>query len=76
MTSPIEASAQDSLDDEVICRSRRTNTNSDVDLPIRRGIKIGHDKELLLLLMEGIECTEATVVRIVFNPPLTTRVKS
>jgi hypothetical protein len=55
LPSPIKASSENSLDDQVVGPSCGTYANSKVDLPHRRDVQISHDEELLLLVVQRIE---------------------
>ena len=65
--SPVEAASQNPFDNQVICPSRGADTDADVDLPLGRDVQIGDGKDLLLLIVQRIEPTQATVVGVVLD---------
>src|SRR5579871_1625708 len=68
MPTPVEASPENALDDEVIGGSRRADAHPDVEFPERRYVEIRHEKELLLLLVKRGNVVERTVVGVVLDP--------
>jgi hypothetical protein len=64
---PVEVAAENGFDDPVVGAGCRAYTHSDVDFPFGRDIEVGHYEDLLLLVMERIECTQAAVVCVVFD---------
>src|ERR1700674_5073032 len=53
--SKTETIAENHLGDEVIGRSRHSNTDAEIDFPLRCEIKINGGKNLVLLLRHRIE---------------------
>ena len=64
---PVEVAAENGFDDPVIGAGGRAYARSDVDFPFGRDIEVGHYEDLLLLVMERIECSQAAVVCVVFD---------
>ena len=50
--APVEAAAEDALDDEVVGRRGGAYAYADVDLPLRRDVEVGDGEDLLLLVVQ------------------------
>ena len=51
----LEPVAYDELDDQVIGAAREAETDSEVDLPIRREVQVENGEYLVLLVVPGVE---------------------
>lgn len=60
MPSPIEAPAENTFHDQMVCPGGSADSDSYVDLPLWLGIQIGNDEDLLFLIMQRIECAETS----------------
>ena len=67
LLAPGEAAADDAFDDEVVGGCCGTEADAEVDLPPGRDVEVGDDEELLLLVVEGVEAADASVVGVVFE---------
>src|SRR5579875_1055411 len=65
---PGEASANNSLNDEVIRGCRRSDAGAEVDLPLGRNIQVGNEEDLLLLKVERVGRGDSSVTSIIFGP--------
>jgi hypothetical protein len=54
---PGKSAADDALDDQVIGGARRSDADSEVELPLRTEIDVDAGEELLLLIAQSIEST-------------------
>src|ERR1700744_5509323 len=53
--APVEAAAENALDDQVVGCRGWPNAYADVDLPFGRDVQVGDGEDLLLLLAERVE---------------------
>src|ERR1700723_3160274 len=66
--APVEAAAENQFDDEVIGRGGGADADTEVDLPHRRDIEVGDDKELLLLVVHGGEVAYGVIIGVILEP--------
>src|ERR1700761_876550 len=59
---------ENSFDDQVVRGGRHTDSNSEINLPFGRNIKIRGGEELLLLFPERDHLCDASVIGVVFDP--------
>jgi hypothetical protein len=66
LSFPIEASAENSLYDQVVGSGGGTCTDANVDLAFRQDIEVDYREDLLLLVMQRIKSSNAPVISVVF----------
>src|ERR1700733_13125124 len=64
---PGKVAAQNSFDDPVIGTCCGAHPDTDIYLPLGRNIQVGHQEDLLLLIMQRIKRAQAAVVCVVFD---------
>src|SRR6202789_300942 len=68
VSPPVEAAAENHFEDEVIGRGGGADADTEVDLPYRRDIQVGDDKELLLLVVHGGDVAYGVIIGVVLEP--------
>src|SRR6202453_5500257 len=68
VSPPVEAAAENHFEDEVIGRGGGADADTEVDLPERRDIEVGDDKELLLLVVHGGDGAYRVIIGVILEP--------
>src|ERR1700723_838410 len=69
MSAPIEAAAEDGLDDQVVGGPCGADAYANVDLPKGRDVEIRDDEDLLLLVVHRRNIADGAVVCVPLNAP-------
>ena len=67
MSAPIESTAENRFDDEVIGGARGADADAEIDFPHWRDVEVGDEKELLLLVMGRGEVTQGPIICVVLE---------
>ena len=67
--APVEAAAENALDDQVVGCRGWPNAYADVDLPFGRDVEVGDGEDLLLLVVETVPGADAATVLMVWRGP-------
>jgi len=66
--SPVEAAADDALDDPVIGGRGWSDAYAEIDLPFRGHVEVDRREELLLLVMQAGDVCDTAVIGVVLKP--------
>lgn len=67
--SEVKPIAQNALQDQAVCTAGHSNSNAEIDLPLRRKIQVDSRKDLLFLLCERVETRNRPESAVVFQAP-------
>ncbi len=65
----VKAVAKNHLGDQMVCRVRDSDAQAEIDLPLRRKVKVNGRKNLMLLLSGGEKIRARAEGAIIFNTP-------